>query len=139
MLAQDAVTGQLYETPDNQPYGIGYAEAPTTMYDGLGNPIGFAFLAPLVSALAPLAARAVPALAKYVAPLAQRVLPGIVRAAGGVTPQIAQQAVQAAGGLLPQVRQAFFAPVRSVPYTTAPTPSAAPVSPMVEDEYEQYG
>jgi hypothetical protein len=52
MLAQDPVTGQLYEVPDNQPYGTGYAEAPTMMYDGLGNPVGWAFLAPLAAKLA---------------------------------------------------------------------------------------
>lgn len=34
MLAQDPVTGQLYEVPDNQPYGIGYEEAPTMMLTG---------------------------------------------------------------------------------------------------------
>jgi hypothetical protein len=53
MLAQDPVTGQLYEVPDNQPYGTGYAEAPTMMYDGLGNPVGWAFLAPLAAKTSP--------------------------------------------------------------------------------------
>jgi hypothetical protein len=80
MLAQDPVTGQLYEVPDNQPSGTGYAEAPTMMYDGLGNPVGWAFLAPLA---AKLAAKALPFVAKYAAPLAQRLLarrPSVPRA-----------------------------------------------------------
>jgi len=39
MLAQDPVTGQLYEVPDNQLHG-GYGRAQMMMYDGLGNPVG---------------------------------------------------------------------------------------------------
>jgi hypothetical protein len=44
MLAQDPVTGQLYEVPDNQPHG-GYGRAQMMMYDGLGNPVGLVQLA----------------------------------------------------------------------------------------------
>jgi hypothetical protein len=156
MLAQDAVTGQLYEVPDSQPYGngIGFAEAPM-MYDGLGNPVGFAFLAPLVSALAPLAAKALPAVAKYIAPLAQRVLPAFTRAAGGIAP-LAQRVLpaitQAAGGIAPQaaqaawpwrppVAQAAAAPVWPVQYTPYRPAQymPAPMSPSIEEEYGQYG
>jgi hypothetical protein len=139
MLAQDPVTGQLYEVPDNQPYGIGYAEAPM-VYDGLGNPVGFLpFLAPLA---AKVAAKALPRVAKYVAPLAQRflpkVLPAITRAAGGIAPQIAQQAAQARLS----VTRAFTPPVpyvSPVPYMPAPMPSSPMPPSAEEEEYGQYG
>lgn len=145
MLAQDPVTGQLYEVPDNQPYGTGYAEAPTMMYDGLGNPVGWAFLAPLA---AKLAAKALPVVAKYAAPLAKRFLPAITRAAGGIAPRFAQQAAQTAWARRPSVPRAFaprvqpvpvqpVLPVEPVPYMPAPMP------PSTEGEYgpieEQYG
>ncbi len=135
MLAQDPVTGQLYEVPDSQLYGTGYAEAPTMMYDGLGNPVGWAFLAPLA---AKLAAKALPVVAKYAAPLAQRFLPAIRRAAGGIAPQIAQQAVPAAWGGRPLVAQAFAPPGGPVPYMPAPMPPA-PMPSSIEEEYGQYG
>ncbi|MGH8626019.1 MAG: hypothetical protein ACREYC_12375, partial [Gammaproteobacteria bacterium] len=130
MLAQNPVTGQLYEVPDSQPYGTGYAEAPM-MYDGLGNPVGWAFLAPLAAKLAPLAAKALPYAAKYLTPLARRVLPG--RAAGGIAPRFAQQAAQAAWGGRPLAAQAFAPAVGPVPYVPAPMPSS------IEEEYGQYG
>jgi hypothetical protein len=46
MLAQDPVTGQVYEVPDSQLYEADYAEYPEMMgeppvvFDGFGNPIG---------------------------------------------------------------------------------------------------
>jgi hypothetical protein len=145
MLAQDPVTGQLYEVPDNQPYGTGYAEAPTMMYDGLGNPVGWAFLAPLAAKLAPLAAKALPHVAKYVAPLAKRFLPAITRAAGGIVPRLAQQAAQTAWARRPSVARAFAPPVQPVPVQPVlpVEPMPAPMPPSTEGEYgpieEQYG
>jgi hypothetical protein len=132
MLAQDPVTGQLYEVPDNQPYGTGYAEAPTMMYDGLGNPVGWAFLAPLA---AKLAAKALPVVAKYAAPLAKRFLPAITRAAGGIAPRFAQQAAQAAWARRPSVPRAFAPRVQPVPVQPVlpvdpPAPMALPTQSM---------
>ena len=144
MLAQDPVTGQLYEVPDNQPYGTGYAEAPTMMYDGLGNPVGWAFLAPLA---AKLAAKALPVVAKYAAPLAKR----FYRLSRGQ--QAAWATVRATGrtsssGQEASVARAFAPPVQPVPVQPVlpvePVPyMPAPMPPSTEGEYgpieEQYG
>lgn len=102
MLAQDPVTGYLHEMPDGQVYGVdemgypmaGLGEAPV-LYDGLGNPVGLPFLAPIAAALAP-------ALAPMAGKLIGGLLPQAARAAGGIIPQVAR----AAGGLIPQVAQA---------------------------------
>jgi hypothetical protein len=67
MLAQDPVTGQLYEVPDSNLYEANYAEypefpmgEPPVVYDGLGNPVGLPFLAPIAAALAPAAGGLLP-------------------------------------------------------------------------------
>ncbi len=56
MLVQD-VTGQLYEAPDDA-YGL----AGNTLYDGLGNPVGFPPLLPILGSLAPIAAKVLPSI-----------------------------------------------------------------------------
>ena len=104
MLIQDQLTGSLHEIPD-QPYrphlgeygqlyepqwgeypqGYGYSPQRVTgqvLYDGLGNPVG---LFPLLTALAPLAAKVLPGLAAKVLPgLAQRFLPGLAQRLPGL-------------------------------------------------------
>src|SRR2546425_13184311 len=47
MLVRDGL-GYVHNIPDYSPRG-----PQQVIYDGLGNPVGFAFLAPLLSALAP--------------------------------------------------------------------------------------
>jgi hypothetical protein len=99
MLIQDQLTGHLHEIPD-QPYrshlgeygqlyepqwgdypqGYGYSPqrvASQVLYDGLGNPVG---LFPLLTALAPLAAKVLPGLAqKFLPGIAKRFLPGLAQ------------------------------------------------------------
>jgi hypothetical protein len=105
MLIQDQLTGLLHEIPD-QPYrshlgdygqlyesqwgeypqGYGYSPqrvASQVLYDGLGNPVG---LFPLLTALAPLAAKVLPAIAGKILPkVAQRFMPMISQALPAIT------------------------------------------------------
>jgi hypothetical protein len=105
MLIQDQLTGLLHEIPD-QPYrshlggygqlyesqwgeypqGYGYSPqraASQVLYDGLGNPVG---IFPLLTALAPLAAKILPGLAQKVLPkVAQRFMPMISQALPAIT------------------------------------------------------
>ena len=99
MLIQDRLTGHLHEIPDQlyrphlgeygqlyepqwgeYPQGYGYSPqrvGSQVLYDGLGNPVG---LFPLLTALAPLAAKVLPGLAKRFLPgLAKRFLPGLAQ------------------------------------------------------------
>jgi hypothetical protein len=101
MLMQDPLTGRLHEIPDqpyrsrlgaygqfHQPQWGGYPQqygyspqrvSNQVLYDGLGNPVG---IFPILAALAPLAAKVAPMLAKRFLPqLAKRFLPMINRAA----------------------------------------------------------
>jgi hypothetical protein len=107
MLIQDALTGRLHEIPDQHygsymgeygqlyepqwgeyPQGYGYSPqygASQVLYDRLGNPVG---IFPLLTALAPLAAKVapviatkvLPALATKILPAAQKLLPVISQA-----------------------------------------------------------
>jgi hypothetical protein len=109
MLVQDTLTGYLHEVPDSQLYEPEYAEYPEPMgevvYDGFGNPVGLPFLAPIASALAPMAAKALPgivrgatgALRRFIpgARLIQRALPQAIRRFAPVT-QALQRAVPGA-------------------------------------------
>src|SRR5262245_49130686 len=105
MLIQDQLTGLLHEIPD-QPYrshlgdygqlyesqwgeypqGYGYSPqqvASQVLYDGLGNPVG---IFPLLTALAPLAAKVLPQIAQRVLPkVAQRFMPMISQALPAIT------------------------------------------------------
>ena len=105
MLIQDQLTGLLHEIPD-QPYrshlgdygqlyesqwgeypqGYGYSPqrvASQVVYDGLGNPVG---IFPLLTALAPLAAKVLPAIAGKILPkVAQRFMPMISQALPAIT------------------------------------------------------
>jgi hypothetical protein len=64
MLLRNTLTGYLHEVPD---YQLGYwGEVPEQLYgvgqviyDGLGNPVGLPFLAPIAAALAPMAEKIV--------------------------------------------------------------------------------
>ena len=84
MLAQDPLTGYFHEVPEAL-YDYGYAEYPEVAeapvaYDGLGYPVGLPFLAPIMGALAPMAARAVGGLI----PQAGRLIGGLLPQAGGL-------------------------------------------------------
>src|SRR5215475_10298772 len=96
MLIQDQLTGRLHEIPDQlyRPHlgeygqlyepqwghysqGFGYSPqrvASQVLYDGLGNPVG---LFPLLTALAPLAAKVLPGLAQRFLPAISQALPAI--------------------------------------------------------------
>ena len=59
MLAEDPVTGELYEVPDDEMYDgydeypdYEFAEAPMA-YDHLGNPVGLPALIPAAAAATP--------------------------------------------------------------------------------------
>jgi hypothetical protein len=140
MLIQDQLTGRLHEIPD-QPYrshlgeygqlyepqwgeypqGYGYSPqrvASQVLYDGLGNPVG---LFPLLTALAPLAAKILPGLAQKVLPkVAQRFLPMINQALPAISSffQGAPPApAQAAGPMMDQ---------QGAPMPGAPIPTSMP-------------
>jgi hypothetical protein len=121
MLVQDTLTGYLHEVPDSQTYGAYLGELPDqigegqVVYDGFGNPVGLPFLAPIASALAPMAAKALPGVVKRLssfrrfipgARLIQRALPGAIRRFAPVA-QALQRAVPGA------IRQ-FAPPVQAL-------------------------
>src|SRR3972149_5492945 len=111
MLVQDTLTGYLHEVPDGQLSEWGYGEFPEHMgevvYDGFGNPVGLPFLAPIASALAPMAMKALPALASRFLPAAARLFGRARRALPpGVVSQLAP-AAQAFRQALPGAIQQF--------------------------------
>jgi hypothetical protein len=148
MLAQDPVTGQLYEVPDSQLYEADYAEYPEMMgeppvvYDGLGNPVGILpFLAP---ALAPAAARllvsspAARRLVGTVLPQAGRIFRGLFgrRRRAALPPQAALPVPIAPAAIMPAPiapGATWRCPTGLVPtFATQPvTPPAVPVAPAV--------
>jgi hypothetical protein len=117
MLIQDALTGRLHEIPDQHygsylgeygqlyepqwgeyPQGYGYSPqygASQVLYDRLGNPVG---IFPLLTALAPLAAKVAPV-------IATKVLPAL---ANKVLPALATKVAPAAQKLLPLISQAMM-------------------------------
>src|SRR3990172_6223700 len=112
MLVQDTLTGYLHEVPDGQLSEWGYGEFPEHMgevvYDGFGNPVGLPFLAPIASALAPMAMKALPALASRFLPAAARLFGRARRALPpGVVSQLAP-AAQAFRQALPGVMTQLF-------------------------------
>ena len=112
MLVQDTLTGYLHEVPDSQLYEPEYAEYPEPMgevaYDGFGNPVGLAFLAPLAAKLAPMALARLPGILRGVKGAIRRFVPA-ARALPGAVQQFAP-AAQAFQQALPGVVQQF-APV----------------------------
>jgi hypothetical protein len=138
MLAQDPVTGQLYEVPDSQLYGADYAEYPEMMgeppvvYDGLGNPVG------ILPLLAPAAARllvsspAARRLVGSVLPQAGRIFRGLFgrrRRRAAPTPQAALPVPIAPAAIMPApiAPAAIAVPdvaVGEVPSQAVPAPMA---------------
>jgi len=138
MIIQDALTGNLHEVPDHfygsylgeygqlyepqwgeYPQGYGYSPqrvASQVVYDGLGNPVG---LLPLLTALAPLAAKVLPQIAGKVLPkVAQRFLPAISSFFSGAPP------APAAGPMMDQ-------PGAPMPGAPIPVSMPAPIHPPV--------
>jgi hypothetical protein len=116
MLVQDTLTGYLHEVPDSQLYEPEYAEYPEPMgevaYDGFGNPVGLAFLAPLAAKLAPMALQRLPGILrgakgaiKRFVPVARRALPGAIQQFGPAA-RAFQQALPRAQQIAPAA-QAF--------------------------------
>jgi hypothetical protein len=120
MLVQDTLTGYLHEVPDSQLYEPEYAEYPEPMgevaYDGFGNPVGLAFLAPLAAKLAPMALARLPGILRGVRGAIKRFVPAARRALPGAIQQFAPAAQafqQAPPGVVQQfapVAQAFQQP-----------------------------
>jgi hypothetical protein len=117
MLVQDTLTGYLHEVPDSQAYGAYLGELPDQMgegqviYDGFGNPVGLPFLAPIASALAPMAAKALPGVVRGLTGSLRRFLPfgrRIQRALPGVIQRFAPAAQLLQRALPGAIRQ--FAP-----------------------------
>jgi hypothetical protein len=117
MLVQDTLTGYLHEVPDSQAYGSYMGELPDHMgegqvlYDGFGNPVGLPFLAPIASALAPMAAKALPGVVRGLTGSLRRFLPfgrRIQRALPGVIQRFAPAAQLLQRALPGAIRQ--FAP-----------------------------
>jgi hypothetical protein len=120
MLVQDTLTGYLHEVPDSRLYEPEYAEYPEPMgevaYDGFGNPVGLAFLAPLAAKLAPMALARLPGILRGVRGAIKRFVPAARRALPGAIQQFAPAAQafqQAPPGVVQQfapVAQAFQQP-----------------------------
>jgi len=93
MLVQDALTGALHEVPEGALYGDPYGEYPEQLgepvYDGLGNPVGFSFLAPLASALLPKVASIIPSIASKVLPQVGRIVGSLTGMAPPAAPPVA--------------------------------------------------
>ena len=113
MLVQDTLTGYLHEVPDSQAYGAYLGELPEqtgeVVYDGLGNPVGLAFLAPLAAKLAPMALKRLPGIFRGVKGAIKRFVP-VARAVQRALPGAIQQFVPAARAFqqaLPGVVQQF--------------------------------
>ena len=110
MLVQDTLTGYLHEVPDSQLYEPEYAEYPEPMgevaYDGFGNPVGLAFLAPLAAKLAPMALARLPGILRGVRGAIRRFVPAAQRALPGAIQQFAP-AAQAFQQALPGAIQQF--------------------------------
>jgi hypothetical protein len=110
MLVQDTLTGYLHEVPDSQLYEPEYAEYPEPMgevaYDGFGNPVGLAFLAPLAAKLAPLALARLPGILRGAKGAIRRFVPAARRALPGAIQQFAP-AAQAFQQALPGAVQQF--------------------------------
>jgi hypothetical protein len=116
MLVQDTLTGYLHEVPDSQAYGAYLGELPEQtgemVYDGLGNPVGLSFLAPLAAKfLAPAAIKALPGIVRGVQGAIKRFVP-VARAVQRALPGAIQQFVPAARALQQAVPAAIqqFAP-----------------------------
>jgi hypothetical protein len=115
MLVQDTLTGYLHEVPDSQAYGAYLGEPPDQMaevaYDGFGNPVGLAFLAPLAAKFAPSAIKALPGIFRGVKGAIKRFVP-VARAVQRALPGAIQQFVPAARALQQAVPAAIqqFAP-----------------------------
>jgi len=99
MLVQDTLTGYLHEVPDSQAYGAYVGELPDQMgevaYDGFGNPVGLAFLAPLAAKFAPTALKALPGIFRGARRTIRRFVP-VARAFQRALPGAIQQFVPAA-------------------------------------------
>jgi hypothetical protein len=113
MLVQDTLTGYLHEVPDSPAYGAYLGEPPEqtgeVVYDGLGNPVGLAFLAPLAAKLAPMALKRLPGIIRGVKGAIKRFTPA-ARAVQRALPGAIQQFVPAARAFqqaLPGVVQQF--------------------------------
>lgn len=148
MLIQDPLTGRLHEIPDQlyrshlgdygqlyepqwgeSPQGYGHSPQRATsqvLYDGLGNPIG---IFPLLTALAPLAAKVLPKIAQRVLPrLAQRFLPMINQATPAITSLFNGPPPEAAAPM--PDRQAAPMPGPPIP-VSMPAPIHPPAPPMM--------
>lgn len=127
MLYEDTLTGALYETPDPQVSGWGYAEDPYGMgemvYDGLGNPLGFSFR----KAFGKLVKHAAPFATSMLGPygqIIQRGLPILRRALAPTAQALRQEAIRQMSGF-------GEAPAASVgPVAVQPVPVAMPVAPV---------
>lgn len=110
MLYQDTLTGYLYEVPETQ-----LSQGSPVMYDGLGNPLGLPFLAPIIGALAPAAgslisnlfsrrssAPAAPSPAACPAPAAPSIISSLLPAVGSLISRVLPGL-----GALPPVGQTY--------------------------------
>ena len=129
MFAQDPVTGQLYDVPDphpyGNPYGIGYAQAPTILYDGLGNPVaGFwDTITSAAKALVPAVASAIPGIGPAIAAAAPLVS-NLLSPSAPTRPPIPA----AMPAPMPPAMPAFPAGAGPMPYSP-PVPFQAPIPP----------
>jgi hypothetical protein len=131
MLVQDTLTGSLHEVPDSQPYGAYLGELPDQMrevaYDGFGNPVGLAFLAPLAAKFAPTALKALPGIFRGARSAIRRFVPA-ARAFQRALPGAIQQFVPAARAFQQAVPAAVqqFAPAAQAFQQAMPGPMPAP-------------
>ena len=132
MLYQDRL-GMLYEIPDGQVYGLGYADPygaddSQILYDGLGNPVGAWPFSNIAKAVGGLVSKALPAVAPFIpgGALISQTLPALAQgmAPGGGAP--AQLPVAAPPGPYPGA----FPPGAMMPQGMMPGYPGMPGMPM---------
>ncbi len=135
MLIQDMLTGYVHEVPERSyggnlagygyPYGAPWQQSPPqygrVVYDGLGNPLGL----PFIAALAPLAAKAVGA----IAPIIAKVAPTIFAKAAPLIAKVGPNVTN----VLPMASQMFPAAAPMLPGGPGPLPFAPAPPPMAFD------
>jgi hypothetical protein len=126
MFAQDPVTGQLYDVPDHDPYGIGYAQAPLILYDGLGNPVGGIWdtITSAAKALVPAVASAIPGIGPAIAAAAPLVGSLLSPSAPPRPPMPAAMPPP-----MPTAMPPAFAPTAGLMPYQSPVPFPAPMPP----------
>jgi hypothetical protein len=125
MLYQDRL-GMLYEIPDGQVYGHGYAEPygpdeSQILYDGLGNPVGAWPFSNIAKAVGGLVSKALPVVAPFIpgGSLISQALPAMAQ---GMVPGPPAPAAPVAQPTTPMPYQGAVSPMPGMPGAMIPAP-----------------